>query len=343
MKTRILIYCLLLCFAIGGCASENTISSTEQMVDEIFTQPLPAESETEPSSLVNEGYMSSISHGPAGVKLTDESGAYRLYEGGEMRLPYVISARGMQDLGVGILLFVDGHPQPYKTTENDTYAYMHTFYPDIKGHAVNELIFTPVVGNVGDTLELYTININAPDYVIDELDFGFAHTSGSIAAGTRLKYQKTPDSTSVPDAHTCVSAFSMEYIELSIDEIAGWTDTQLRKEVEWHFFLNGAEGGSLTGIGSGGILNASFAIWGNSDAAFGLVLYMNNEPISVDGSTMIDIDIRNGKKTVVGLEIPMNYCDSEAVVYAVLVPRNYRTIDAGSSCYIQTTPTFYIS
>lgn len=337
---------IILCVIFSACAMQQqeeehteTTDPSQQTVDNIFAQP----DDTEPASTpINELYLGSISHGPIGEKLIDEVGAYRLYEGGEMHIAYDISAQGLQDYGIGILLFVDGYPQPYKTTTNDTYAYMHTFDLNIRGYVKDELIFAPVVGEAGDTLEIYTLNINYPEYFAGESDFGFAHTSGSVAAGTRLMYQETPGIASFPDASVCASEFTKEYIDLTSKEISGWSDEKLQSEVKWKFCLNREEGGTI-GIRYSEQLEIYFEIWGNSDIEFGLVLYLNNEPVLIDGIAMVEIDIENGKKTVVNLNIPTEGMDENSVFYAVLVQRNYRTTDAGTSCYIQTTSTFYIS
>ena len=89
----------------------ETTNPPQHTVNDIFIQPTHTESSSTPT---NELHLGSISHGPIGKKLTDEVGAYRLYEGGEMHLAYDISAQGLQDHGIGILLFVDGYPSHTK-------------------------------------------------------------------------------------------------------------------------------------------------------------------------------------------------------------------------------------
>lgn len=352
MKKYTLLILLLICFFVVGCGIQSegetpteSEDSLQQTVENPFTQPQSTDvtlSPTVPSASSGEIILGDLRHGMGGEKLTDEAGAYRLYEGGEMHLPYNISAPGLQKYGVGILLFVDGQPQPYKTTFSDTYAYMHTFDLDFKGNAADELIFTPVVGEAGDMLEIYTLNINYPDYFPGETDFGFAHTNGSVAAGTRLLYEETPGTAVYPEESTQASFFTKESIDLTSSEIYGWSAEKLQSEVEWNFTLKGQEYGTLE-IGSLEEVEACFEIFGNPLMDFGLVVYWNNEPVWMDGSPMTDIHTENGKKTVVNLRIPTKSLEEDGALYAVLVPRNYRTSEAGASCFIQPTATFYIS
>ena len=98
---------------------------------------------------------------------------------------------------------------------------MHTFDLNIKGYAKDELIFTLVVGAAEDTLEIYTLNINYPEYFVGESDFEFAHTSGSVATGTRLMYHETPDIAYFSEVSACASAFTKEYIDLTCKDISG--------------------------------------------------------------------------------------------------------------------------
>lgn len=59
--------------------------------------------------------------------------------------------------------------------------------------------------------------------------------------------------------------------------------------------MNGKEGGAV-GISSSEQLEIRFEILGNSDIEFGLVLYLNNEPVLIDRIAMVEIDIQNGKR-----------------------------------------------
>ena len=52
------------------------------------------------------------------------------YTGGEMTLPIFLESSGrVQTVGIGILLFLDGKPQPYRLEGESEYTYLHIFYP----------------------------------------------------------------------------------------------------------------------------------------------------------------------------------------------------------------------
>ena len=70
-------------------------------------------------------------------------------------------ATAVPERNVGILLFLDGRPQPYRLEGDTDYQYMHRFTLN------NEMIypvfyFTPVTGQAGDTLEMATLTVLYP-------------------------------------------------------------------------------------------------------------------------------------------------------------------------------------
>lgn len=352
-KNSILLLLILLCFAIAGCAAApagaTRPSGAETMptVADLFTQPVES-TEPEPASTVPAGeiVLGGISHGFRGEPSQDDAGLYYRYEGGEMRFPYSIDASGgLTQAGIGILLFVDGQPQPYKTAEDEDYRYLHTFYSK-KNFITEEFIFTPVTGQAGDMLEIYAVNINYPDWSPSKEAFGFAHTMGMIWAGMRLQYQASPAPAVLPETAARLLACEKRYVDLTEDEIRGWSSQDLQQEVAWKFLVNGhgdAGTAAITGITPEDPLELYFEILGSPYAQFGLVVYLNNEPVFLDGENALYLDIQSGKKTVVEAQVDMAGFDGEGVVYAILVPRNFCSESLlGTSCGLTGSKTFYL-
>ena len=164
-KCTILILTLCLLFCIAGCAAP-AIETAPPTVADLFdnTATTPSEELDAPDAA-----MVSLGFGLMGDFVTDETNRrLYLYHGGEMRLGYWMEAEGYSNMGLGMFLFVDGQPQPFKTESDGTERYMHILYPPEGEKITGQFLFTPASGEQGDTLEIYTMHINYPAHSIDD-------------------------------------------------------------------------------------------------------------------------------------------------------------------------------
>lgn len=67
---------------------------------------------------------------------------------------------------------------------------------------------------------------------------------------------------------------------------------------------------------------------------------MDNQPVSTDPEDVILFGVESGKKTVVEARIDISDFDGESYIYAVLIPRNYRSSSVLTSCFINRSATF---
>lgn len=335
------LFAITVCVALvlTGCRKEPIEGSedvgTESTVQNIFTEPsestetgtTPEQSEATNPEPTNSSY-DFVSYGPEKYAM-DDSGAYLLYEGGEMHMEFGITATGsMATQGIGILLFIDGQLQPYKTAGDNTYRYMHVFHPQDGQRLVEELIFSPVTGTRGDDLELWYAGIFWPDYSYsaDGLQ-GLVLSSGMPASGLRLKFAESPSDMDLMDTTDRVISWSCNQIEATITEIGGWSETDLHEKYEYHMYVNDSEEKYITGINAEKSVRLRFEIWGNPYIHYGLVFFVDNQPVSLSSEDLIFFGVSNGQKTVVEVELDMTGFDGESVVYAALIPRNWRSAE----------------
>ena len=66
-----------------------------------------------------------------------------------------------------------------------------------------------------------------------------------------------------------------------------------------------------------------FEVYGTPYVRYGLVFFVDNQPVVSRDGTPILLDVENGQKTVVEAQLDMTGFDTESVLYAVLVPQNY--------------------
>lgn len=310
---------------------------------EVTTNPvLPTQQLT-----IQEDTLGSIRVTPSGTALMDEVGPYRLYEGGEMHMPYTIDVTGtVADQGVGILLFLDGRPQPYKTADNSTCQYMHVFYPTSGESYIADISFIPVTGQAGDILELYATTILNPDFSIAEGINGFVYTSGSVVSGTRLKYDATPSSSNQEFTNKRIVSQTTSYVDTKYTEISGWSDMDLTEKVEAHLYVNDVDDTRdciVYGVTAEENLSIRYEVWGSPYVHYGLVIFVDNEPVFPAEDSFIPVEVQNGKKTVIEAELDMSDFNGESVIYVMLVSRNARTGEVLIQAPLNYSRTFFLA
>jgi len=346
---------LIIMFAVlllAGCAGEVLEAPPMTTVPDIFTQPSesaeptqPVQTEapetTEPTIEKEPAGAGSLSHGVMNA-IRDETGVYLLYQGGEMHMSYSINASGTVGRdGLGILLFVDGQLQPYKTANDDTYKYMHIFYPQDGVELIEEFIFIPVAGQEGDVLEIWYTSIETPDYCLADGVQGAVLSNGSVSAGTKLKYEATPPDAEYPENIDRITEPVISYVDLNPGAVSGWSDADWQEKYEFRMYVNGSGPMYIYNITEEPV-TLRFEVWGNPYVHYGLVFFVDNEPVSIAEEDKIFFGVNNGQKTVVEVQLDMTGFDGESVVYAALVPRNWRSAEVLTMNWLDMTRTFFL-
>ena len=336
MKKICLLTLVCIMLFAAGCAKAPAAIVPSSAPD-LFTIP---ETTTEPGERIIPGITS---FGVRSDQEPDALGHYFLYEGGEMHMHIALSAQALETHGVGVLIFLDGIPQPYWMPDNNSCQYMHTFYPkDMKGKDIYEVIFTPVTGQTGDTLEIGLQCITAPEYFIGDDYIPFVQSGGSGQMVTRLKFASDPGEAILPHDPQRVLSVSQEYIDMTHDELDYWSGTDAMEKVKWTFYVDGIKNCTTRTGYTGEPMDIKLEIMGNPNAEFALAVFVNHEPVCITDD--FQIDLRQGQKTILTASMDMSDFKNKAVIYAVLVPRNVR-IDSlmDPSCYISASETSYYS
>ena len=351
--------------------------ATKPTVEDLFTQPvktLPAgtgsHNATQPTNATEPTNATTAPQNGVGIpmggmgfgikdekKQLDEFGSYYVYEGGQMCLRFMLQAEGQSMIdcvenGIGIQLMLDGQPQPYRASPDGELAYFHVFYPDfdVEGYAMIQmryidLYFTPVAGKKGETVEFYATTIRHPDYQVSEPFTGFVHTFGALQVGTRLKLDAAPPKTDKPEVTERIRSVDISYVDTSYADIAGWSDTDLIEKYDYEFKVNGQpypgmRGNKIYDISADKPVELTFAVWGTPYVKYGLVFYVDNQPISAQ--KVIHFDMKNGQKTVITVMMDMSDFDGEAAIYAALIPLNCRTTEIMTMAFLIVEQTYYM-
>ena len=327
-KTRQIIPLILMALLLTACTPEKGPQETTQTptVENVFTQPSTTapDAPTETTEPVDLG--GGLGFGFE-TQERDSQGAYLTYTGGELVVPCSIDTSGnIGSKGIGVLLFVDGLPQPYKAEGKD-YAYLHTFAFDQPGSRVIDLSFTPVTGEAGDELEIYGVSVVAPNYsYTEDGPLSFTYTKASPVIGCRLKYRETPPAEVFPKASPRLSQPEIRKEPLSYSEVGTWTEQELLENLETHLFANDildTVTPYVYEVNEAQPIQLRFEVYGTPYVHYGLVFFVDNQPVVSQDGIPIFVDVENGQKTVVEAQLDMTGFDTESVLYAVLVPQNY--------------------
>lgn len=83
-----------------------------------------------------------------------------------------------------------------------------------------------------------------------------------------------------------------------------------------------------------------FIVWGTPDVRYGLMFYVDNQPISAEQEILFDM--KPGKKTVITINIDLSDYDGECVIYAALIARNRLTTPVRTQASLHLSKTYYL-
>lgn len=353
---------LLLCSCTAVQGTSGAQLGSKPTVDDIFTAPVttaptvPGVTEpvgttesTKPSQSIDGG-MTGI--GIVGEYQEDEIGRYRVYDGGEMYLSIKLTATGASAIeyteqGIGFLLYVDGRAQPYRVGEDGALGYCHVLYPEFDPQTCRyyfDVYFTPVAGKQGEMVEVYITNITKPNWQTSDPLTAWRHTFGTTHVGTRVKMNVTPPELERPAVKERIQSVEIAHEDAKYEEIGRWTDEELITKIMHAWYIDG----KYPKLGNGFMyewtakdsVELQFVVWGTPDVCYGLMFYIDNQPISAQQAILFDME--PGKKTVITVNIDLSDFDGECVIYAALIARNRLTTPVRTQASLHLAKTYYL-
>lgn len=349
----ILIVGILLASCSGERGRDILPDIQEETNDNLFTQPPVLETEesaeqkdaTDTVTGKPEAYIGGLRYGFADTPLSNEYGRYNVYEGGELHIGYEISASGnLNQADFGILLFLDGLHQPYKTADDDTLLYLHVFHSD-SGWIQEELILTPVTGKVGDTLELVSVQVMDLDFYLGAQRGGLRQTSTGGVHSTQLVFQADPPEAEWPAVHERVIEQNITNVDLTSLDMNGWTSEDLQEDSSFTMTTDHEMDRWIYAITPEDGLTVRAEVFGCPAVDWNFLVYVNHQPVSIQPENRIFFQTQNGRKTVIEVQLDLSDFDGEEILYAVLFARNWRdpAVFYGKSNDMQVTATYYLT
>ena len=343
---RITIYSfvvILFAFIFASCAAAPAAPSTSgSTVPSLSALP----SDTASTMPKESGNLGSLSAGLHDDCPSDDYGPYITYTGGEMSMGYEIGSSGkIRESGIGILLFLDGQPQPYRLEGESTYTYLHTFYPE-KPSMVVDFYFTPVTGQECDDLEMYALAILNPEYrpsVGPQQMMVF--TSGSVGAGWRLKFEATPPEADFPEKQHRLYDAEITSENASYGDVFEWSEEDLRERLDSRSYVNDAPHNGqnrVYNITADTPVDLRYELWGTPYIKSSVIFYVDNEPVYTSDGLPFDMAVASGEKKILTAKLDMTGFTGESVLYIVRVPRNYHTSEIRTYGFIQGEGTWFL-
>ena len=379
---RLFIMLLALILLLTGCSLRFTLpdeteatvtvptaTAAQTEVTEEPTEPVPTAPDGHPREVDAEGRISAYFVIPSAFELGDASDGdpYQTcgYDGGEMQLPFKYKGGHDTDLaGLGLMLFLDGQPQPYKLAEDGKYEYMHIF-TELEGEGT--LYFTPVCGKAGDELELCAVLNPAVDWFPREKREGgqvvlFDYSDQNYRA-TSMILQFNADPAPAPELPTVrdrVEELTVSEESLTeadqfdiLDTIVGGTmmnasfkelefykktmetSVYLGSVLRWGYgredgevrFKQIKEGQFAFNVKETSKVNFVCGIYCALPIDYSLVLYFNGEPISIEPEDVVHFSGGDGEtKMVVSFTLDMTEMNEINKISVMAVARNYQAL-----------------
>ena len=339
---RILLFLLIVVVLLTACAFPEDHDSASPKDPSIFTQEsIPSEPLT--TETKDDSDLGGLSYGLVS-RTADGRAPEQHYTGGEMSMDFFIQAHGLVGRkGLGLLLFLDGRPQPYRLDGETEYSYLHTFYLDDET-VEPVLYFTPVTGQSGDVLEMASLLILNPEYLPSKGNPGMmTHTTGSLGYSFLLYVDSDPGEAKIPEKLTLLSEPEITYEPCAPQDVLGWENDDFQIKYGHESEVNGLSNGrNVFENFHKEALDLKYSLWGTTLVHYTVVYFLNNEPVYLPDGSCLDLEVQDGMKTVARLTMDTSTLTGEDVVYAVLVPRNARFTTPKTDAFVVGERTWFL-
>lgn len=337
---------LLVVIFLSACSTNpGTVSTTptEEIAENIFTSPPEMETETDETD--NGVDIGTIWKGFASDK-NEKEGKTIVYSGGETCVTFEMGVTGkLREIGVGLLLLLDGTPQPYKLSEEGELAYVHQL--PMEDGPYYEMMFTPVTGKAGDVLDLDVIHLLNLDYFHGregENGINLSQTMGSNFTSTRMAFKADPPEAELPEVPERVVEQSVTNVDLTSRDTRGWSTENLQKESSFTMTTDHeSQWGWTYAVTPEGGITVRAEVFGCPAVDWSFLIYVNHQPVTIQPENRIFFQTQNGQKTVIEVKLDLSDFDGEAILYGVLCARNWwnlTSMDVGN-IGTEITETYY--
>lgn len=244
------------------------------------------------------------------------------YSGEPLEIPFKLTGTMEgSSLEVGLLLFVDGIPQPYSVLLSDgtelTDAYMQTFWLEQDVENIFHLVFQPVTGKAGDNLSIQAVTILRPGYLPDDEEnpnYGFYH-SANITIPLQIAFEKDAPAEGQKTASNSYEVVDIPGSITDSDEFFGMENS---RDTNSDLSVIPAEDENSSVIYSREN-NVTFKVrlYGGPEADQNITVFVNHQPVQVDRADYLAVRTQKDKMVEATITLDASAFGERNTIYAI--------------------------
>lgn len=296
MKKRYLASCFIaLLFILSGC---------QQNEDNRVNEPK------------NTIVVGTLNHGITDAEsiASQDEGFLLRYSGEEISVNYDIQVTGEIN-EVGLLIFVDGIAQPYKTNVDAAYRYMHVFpFASGEDNIYFTLLFVPVTGSINSESTVTVLSLTSPNSEFDPTD-PKSVGQGIVQVEFPIYFDETPTPVNY-DYNTAYQAITYNKFD---EKITPDISEELESAGMWaQLLLNDTPAADMELEDDN--LHIKYEIYDMDKVPYRTTFYLNHVPISYERFTSFQSNFTENNKDIFSLAIDSAALEESNMLYAISIP-----------------------
>ena len=304
MRKIIVFLMMLLCLLSGCGVHEDTNKSTSESdnLDALFDSGTDGNDE-----------------GGILFSLDDPIETVYTYNGDALALPFTITgASDGSSSEIGVLLLVDGIPQPYTAlyedgTQRDA-DYMQVFNLKEAQSDHFNMVFQPITGKTGDTVSVMAMTILDPSFIAkgeNNPQYGIHHAdSATIARHITFAKDAPADGYASSSADYSVTELSEDITE----QLSAWGAMD-SLDTTANLSLVTSESNVI--LADGKTASITIRFYGGPEANFNISLFVNHKPIKLDGADCLSVRTEKNKMIEATFQIDTTGLGELNTIYAI--------------------------
>jgi len=317
MRKNLLITILIIMLVISGCndgyVEQGDMGQSEKNHEEMLDEF------NEEDDIITE------SSGMLGFGFTEESPNIFDYNGENIEIPYYIENMGKEgerNAKVGLVLFVNGESQPFSVMEKGKTimkeSIMQKFNLSVGERKEITLSFSPVSGQKGEDIGVIPATIWNPDYIPQNNENPNFGNCLQLSANIPLTIRMRHDS---KNSHKLIDA-SAQLMDIPEEILAKYEGVEANGVYDildnsMGFDIVPSEKDKRLLKAKEGKIELILNIYGGAQVTNKITLFLNNNPIVINGGNYVQVDMKKGKMWQIKLTLDAKDCKEKNTIYAV--------------------------
>lgn len=315
------------CLALTGCTKAELDSGGKKQIDIANDSAVDKHKADAIDELEQAGEPKDLGSFYIGPDISEEHKEF-VYSGEPIHIPFKVEGLSESKSDFGLIIFVDGNPQPFKIQKKDGSTknedFMHKFSLNNNEVELFDIVFTPKAGKEGDRVGIVFATIFKPDFIPKSKDnpsYGNYHSIAATIPQT-LHFKK--------EVLNNEERMFNELIEedISKDVIDRYARYGSRTSMLDNTVINAVlpegideELDNNIFTSENNKLKFRFRIMGGPDGLnYRTVIYINHKPIEIMDFSSIGTKVKKGKMYTAEFELDTSDYDQLSTIYAISNP-----------------------